>query len=93
MKESDRIAACAENLRRLGIEVDEGPDYLRVHPGAPQGTWLPTYEDHRIAMAFSLIGTRDAGDARGPGRRQQDLSRSSSSCWPATGATVIMGES
>ena len=37
VKESDRIAACAENLRRLGIEVDEGPDYLRVHPGHAAG--------------------------------------------------------
>ena len=59
VKESDRIAACAENLRRLGIKVDEGPDYLRMHPGQPRPeTRLPTYEDHRIAMAFSLIGTR-----------------------------------
>ncbi len=59
VKESDRIAACAENLRRLGIEVDEGPDYLRVHPGTPRSAVrLPTYEDHRIAMAFSLIGAR-----------------------------------
>lgn len=59
VKESDRIAACAENLRRLGIEVDEGPDYLRVHPGTPQpDVRLPTYEDHRVAMAFSVIGTR-----------------------------------
>ena len=59
VKESDRIAACAENLRRLGIEVDEGHDFLRVHPGRPQsGVRLPTYEDHRIAMAFSVIGMR-----------------------------------
>lgn len=59
VKESDRIAACAENLRRLGIEVDEGPDFLRVHPGTPRpDVRLPTYEDHRIAMAFSVIGTR-----------------------------------
>ena len=59
VKESDRIAACAENLRRLGIEVDEGPDFLRVHPGIPRAdVRLPTFEDHRVAMAFSLIGTR-----------------------------------
>ena len=92
MKESDRIAACAENLRRLGIEVDEGPDYLRVHPGAPQGTWLPTYEDHRIAMAFSLIGTHDAVMLEDPGvvsKTCPDFFE----LWKATGATVIMGES
>lgn len=59
VKESDRISACAENLRRLGIEVDEGQDFLRVHPGNPRAdVRLPTYEDHRIAMAFSVIGTR-----------------------------------
>jgi 3-phosphoshikimate 1-carboxyvinyltransferase len=57
VKESDRVGATAENLRRLGITVDEGPDYLRVHPGRPQVARLPTFDDHRIAMAFSLIGT------------------------------------
>ena len=58
MKESDRIGATAENLRRLGITVDEGHDHLRIHPGTPRTARLPTYDDHRIAMAFSLIGTR-----------------------------------
>jgi 3-phosphoshikimate 1-carboxyvinyltransferase len=59
VKESDRIAACAENLRRLGIEVEEGRDYIRIHPGTPKPeTKLPTYEDHRIAMAFAMIGAR-----------------------------------
>ena len=57
VKESDRIAATAENLRRLGIAVDEGADHLRIHPGEPRSARLPTYDDHRIAMAFSLIGT------------------------------------
>ena len=58
VKESDRIGATAANLRRLGIEVEEGPDFLRIHPGTPVTARLPTYEDHRIAMAFSLVGTR-----------------------------------
>jgi 3-phosphoshikimate 1-carboxyvinyltransferase len=58
VKESDRVGATAENLRRLGITVDEGPDYLRVHPGQPRVARLPTFDDHRIAMAFSLIGTQ-----------------------------------
>ena len=58
VKESDRIAATAENLRRLGISVDEGQDHLRIHPGMPRPARLPTYDDHRIAMAFSLIGTK-----------------------------------
>ncbi len=92
VKESDRIAACAENLRRLGIKVDEGPDYLRVHPGSPQGTWLPTYEDHRIAMAFSLIGIRDAvmlDDPSVVGKTCPEFFE----LWRGTGATVIMGQS
>lgn len=59
VKETDRIAACAENLRRLGIVVEEGDDLLRVVPGEPRAdVRLPTYEDHRVAMAFSVIGTR-----------------------------------
>ena len=58
VKESDRVGATAENLRRLGIRVDEGPDFVRIHPGTPRpDVRLPTYDDHRIAMAFSLIGT------------------------------------
>jgi 3-phosphoshikimate 1-carboxyvinyltransferase len=58
VKESDRLAATAENLGRLGIEIEEGPDFLRVHPGSPRPDLrLPTFDDHRIAMAFSLIGT------------------------------------
>ncbi len=92
VKESDRIAACAENLRRLRIEVDEGDDYLRVHPAPPQGTWLPTYEDHRVAMAFSLIGTRDAVTLEEPsvvGKTCPEFFE----LWRETGATVIMGDS
>jgi 3-phosphoshikimate 1-carboxyvinyltransferase len=58
VKESDRIAATAENLRRLGIRVEEGPDFLRIHPGMPRPATLPTFEDHRIAMAFAVIGLR-----------------------------------
>ena len=92
VKESDRIAACAENLRRLGIEVDEGDDYLRVHPGSPKGTRLPTYEDHRIAMAFSLIGTRDAVMLEDPGVVSKTCPEFFE-LWRATGAAVVMGAS
>jgi 3-phosphoshikimate 1-carboxyvinyltransferase len=92
VKESDRITACAENLRRLGIEVEEGPDHLRVHPGSPQGTCLPTYEDHRVAMAFSLIGTHDAVMLEAPGVVSKTCPEFFE-LWRATGATVIMGES
>jgi len=55
VKETDRIAAMATELRKLGAEVEEGADWLRV---TPPGTWreasIDTYDDHRIAMCFSL---------------------------------------
>jgi 3-phosphoshikimate 1-carboxyvinyltransferase len=91
VKESDRIAACAENLERLGIQVEQGPDWMRIHPGTPQGTSLPTYEDHRIAMAFSLIGTHDAVMLENPdvvGKTCPEFFE----LWRATGAQVIMGD-
>lgn len=57
VKETDRIAAMAAELRKLGATVDEGGDWLRVTP--PAGLVSPhqgidTYDDHRIAMCFSL---------------------------------------
>jgi 3-phosphoshikimate 1-carboxyvinyltransferase len=57
VKETDRIAAMASECRKLGATVDEGQDWLRVHP-LPAGQWraasLHTYDDHRVAMCFSL---------------------------------------
>jgi 3-phosphoshikimate 1-carboxyvinyltransferase len=58
VKETDRIAAMAAELRKLGATVEEGPDYLRITP--PQssilnpGVAIDTYDDHRMAMCFSL---------------------------------------
>jgi 3-phosphoshikimate 1-carboxyvinyltransferase len=55
VKETDRIAAMATELRKLGARVDEGQDWLRVSPPL---VWSPatidTYDDHRMAMCFSL---------------------------------------
>jgi 3-phosphoshikimate 1-carboxyvinyltransferase len=55
VKETDRIAAMATELGKLGGQVEEGPDWLRVHPLTD---WKPasihTYDDHRVAMCFSL---------------------------------------
>jgi 3-phosphoshikimate 1-carboxyvinyltransferase len=56
VKETDRISAMAAELRKLGAKVEEGPDYLRITaPGrlAP-GAAIDTYDDHRMAMCFSL---------------------------------------
>jgi 3-phosphoshikimate 1-carboxyvinyltransferase len=56
LKESDRIAAVAQNLRACGIRVEEGPDRITVHPGLPRPTRIACHRDHRIAMAFSVLG-------------------------------------
>jgi len=55
-KETDRIGAMASELRRCGITVDELDDGLRIHPGAPQPARIRTYDDHRMAMSFALLG-------------------------------------
>lgn len=54
VKETDRIAAMATELRKLGAEVEEGADYLRVTPRPLHPAAIDTYDDHRIAMCFSL---------------------------------------
>jgi 3-phosphoshikimate 1-carboxyvinyltransferase len=61
LQETDRIAAMATELRRLGQEVEERPDGLRIQPRPIQSTTIRTYGDHRMAMAFSLVGLREAG--------------------------------
>ncbi|MDF1484184.1 bifunctional 3-phosphoshikimate 1-carboxyvinyltransferase/cytidylate kinase [Ramlibacter sp. H39-3-26] len=57
VKETDRIAAMATEARKLGATVEEGLDWLRIHP-LPAGHWraaaIHTYDDHRVAMCFSL---------------------------------------
>jgi len=56
VKETDRIAAMATELRKLGAQIEEGADYLRVTPPAVLlgGAVIDTYDDHRMAMCFSL---------------------------------------
>jgi len=63
VKECDRLEACAENLRRLGVAVETGPDWIEIHPGVPSGTGteIKTYGDHRIAMSFAVAGLRVPG--------------------------------
>lgn len=55
-KETDRIAALATELRRLGAEVEEWPDGLRIVPHALHGATIATYDDHRMAMSLALVG-------------------------------------
>lgn len=65
VKETDRISAMATELRKLGATVDEGADYLRVTPPARVQDWkaasIHTYDDHRVAMCFSLAAFNPAG--------------------------------
>jgi 3-phosphoshikimate 1-carboxyvinyltransferase len=56
VKETDRIAAMATELRKLGAQVEEGPDFLKITPPAKlnAGVAIDTYDDHRMAMSFAL---------------------------------------
>jgi 3-phosphoshikimate 1-carboxyvinyltransferase len=64
VKETDRIKAMATELRKFGALVDEGPDYVRVTPPQQNDNWtaasVKTYDDHRIAMCFSLAAFNPA---------------------------------
>ena len=63
VKESDRIAAVATNLRKMGAEVDERPDGLRVFGRQRlHGAELDSFGDHRIAMAFAVAALRAEGE-------------------------------
>jgi 3-phosphoshikimate 1-carboxyvinyltransferase len=65
VKETDRIAAMARELRKLGATVEEGADFIRVTPPASPAQWtaasIHTYDDHRVAMCFSLAAFNPAG--------------------------------
>jgi 3-phosphoshikimate 1-carboxyvinyltransferase len=67
-KETDRLAAVVRELTRLGIAAEEESDGFVVQPGRPRPGAVETYDDHRMAMSFSLLGLRDPGIAiRDPG--------------------------
>ncbi|MFH7566484.1 3-phosphoshikimate 1-carboxyvinyltransferase [Oceanimonas smirnovii] len=60
VKETDRLYAMATELKKLGVEVEEGEDYLVVNPAERlQEAEIATYNDHRIAMCFSLVALSD----------------------------------
>jgi len=65
VKESDRLAAMAENLRRMGAEVEEFPDGLRVAGRQSlHGAEIDPHDDHRIAMAFAVAGLVAQGNTQ-----------------------------
>jgi 3-phosphoshikimate 1-carboxyvinyltransferase len=67
-KETDRIAALVQEIRKTGCQVDEFQDGLTIHPPMTQGAIFDTYNDHRMAMSLALLGLRHSGIAvRDPG--------------------------
>ena len=56
-KETDRISAVAAELHRTGIEVDEHQDGVTIYPGKPNPAIIETYQDHRMAMSFAVLGS------------------------------------
>lgn len=63
LQETDRIAAMTTELRRTGAEVEEQPEAIRIQPysahALPQVIQVHTYKDHRVAMAFAVLGCRN----------------------------------
>ena len=62
VKESDRIAAAVENLRRMNADVEEFPDGFRVEKSSLKGAAVDSFGDHRIAMAFAIAGLFAKGE-------------------------------
>lgn len=61
-QESDRITAMVTELQRLGVEIEEFQDGLRIQPTTEmQPAEIETYDDHRMAMSFTLVGLKRAG--------------------------------
>lgn len=60
-QESDRIHAIVTELGKMGIRCDETKDSVTIYPGKPTASCVETYDDHRMAMGFSLIGLRADG--------------------------------
>ncbi|VAX40559.1 3-phosphoshikimate 1-carboxyvinyltransferase, partial [hydrothermal vent metagenome] len=60
-KETDRIDAVATELQRIGIDVKTFDDGLLITPGEIKPGVIQTYDDHRMAMSFALIGLRAKG--------------------------------
>jgi 3-phosphoshikimate 1-carboxyvinyltransferase len=60
-KETDRVAALATELSRLGLRVEERPDGLTIWPGPLRPALVQTYRDHRMAMSFAILGLRLPG--------------------------------
>jgi 3-phosphoshikimate 1-carboxyvinyltransferase len=95
VKECDRLEACAENLRRLGVRVETGPDWIEIHPGVPSPAEIRTYGDHRVVMAFAVTSLRTPGigfDDPGCVRKTFPAFHEVFGAWAADGADGADGE-
>ena len=61
LKESDRIASMEEGLNRMGVKTDSTDETMIIHGGAPDGAEIDAHDDHRIAMAFGVLGLAAKG--------------------------------
>lgn len=61
LQESDRINAIVTELKRLGVKVEEHTDRIKIYPSEVKPAVIQTYDDHRMAMAFALIGLKCDG--------------------------------
>ncbi|HSY76484.1 MAG TPA: 3-phosphoshikimate 1-carboxyvinyltransferase [Bacteroidia bacterium] len=61
LKESKRITALQNELSKMGVECKSGADYIKIKGGNAKGALIETYNDHRMAMAFSVAGARING--------------------------------
>jgi 3-phosphoshikimate 1-carboxyvinyltransferase len=62
LKESDRIASMVEGLSRMGVGTEPSDETMTIHGGAPEGAMIDPHEDHRIAMAFGVLGLAASGE-------------------------------
>ena len=60
-QECDRLSAISRELERMGIRCETTQDSITVYPGTPKPCTVKTYEDHRMAMGFTLTGLRSPG--------------------------------
>ncbi len=74
VKESDRIAAVVENLKRMGADVTEFPDGFKVERSELKGAVVDSFGDHRIAMAFAIAGLLANGETEINGAECADVS-------------------
>ncbi|OGK36882.1 3-phosphoshikimate 1-carboxyvinyltransferase [Candidatus Roizmanbacteria bacterium RIFCSPHIGHO2_12_FULL_41_11] len=61
IKETDRIVAVQNELKKMGIKTESGDDWLLIHGGKPHGAIIDAYGDHRMAMSFAIAGAKIPG--------------------------------